>query len=431
MKKVYKSLSSMLLMLAVVALVVAGCGGKDAGSGNGSAPDTNAGSGGGGGTTQILFWSPFSGSDGPFMKKIVDQYNASQDQYKVNFVIQPNGEYYKQLDVALSSSKERPDLMIMHVDTVPTYVNKGQLQPLDDIAASAGINKEDYVEAPVEYATIDGKWYEIPLDIHPLVMYYNKDLFEQAGIQNPPTNREEFESAVEKLTDKDKGVYGYVLPTLWPQQFIFPTLVWQNGGELWNGSDVAYNSPEAVEMVKWMRSLVDKGYSPGNVQQDGENTLFLQGKNAIQFNGPWMKSQFDEAGLNYGVAPVPQIGKAKQAVFAGSHGFVIPKDLADENKIAGIGDFLKYVATNSMDWAASGQALAAKPMLESEEFKQLEVQNNIASSFSYVQFAPNVLNWGTISEPIWGELNNALLGKKDAQQAMDDAAAKSRQAMKN
>ncbi|CAH0120496.1 Cyclodextrin-binding protein [Paenibacillus sp. CECT 9249] len=431
MKKVYKSLSSMLLMLAVVALVAAGCGGKDAGSGNGSAPDTNAGSGGGGGTTQILFWSPFSGSDGPFMKKIVDQYNASQDQYKVNFVIQPNGEYYKQLDVALSSSKERPDLMIMHVDTVPTYVNKGQLQPLDDIAASAGINKEDYVEAPVEYATIDGKWYEIPLDIHPLVMYYNKDLFEQAGIQNPPTNREEFESAVEKLTDKDKGVYGYVLPTLWPQQFIFPTLVWQNGGELWNGSDVAYNSPEAVEMVQWMRSLVDKGYSPGNVQQDGENTLFLQGKNAIQFNGPWMKSQFDEAGLNYGVAPVPQIGKAKQAVFAGSHGFVIPKDLADENKIAGIGDFLKYVATNSMDWAASGQALAAKPMLESEEFKQLEVQNNIASSFSYVQFAPNVLNWGTISEPIWGELNNALLGKKDAQQAMDDAAAKSRQAMKN
>lgn len=433
MKKVYKSLSSMLLMLAIIALVAAGCGGKDAGGGDGSAPGANAGSGGGGGggTTQILFWSPFSGSDGPFMKKIVDQYNASQDQYKVNFVIQPNGEYYKQLDVALSSSKERPDLMIMHVDTVPTYVNKGQLQPLDDIAAAAGINKEDYVEAPVEYATIDGKWYEIPLDIHPLVMYYNKDLFEQAGIQSPPTNREEFESAVEKLTDKDKGVYGYVLPTLWPQQFIFPTLVWQNGGELWDGSDVAYNSPEAVEMVQWMRSLVDKGYSPGNVQQDGENTLFLQGKNAIQFNGPWMKSQFDEAGLNYGVAPVPQIGKAKQAVFAGSHGFVIPKDLADENKIAGIGDFLKYVATNSMDWAASGQALASKPMLESEEFKQLEVQNNIASSFSYVQFAPNVLNWGTISEPVWGELNNALLGKKDAQQAMDDAAAKSRQAMKN
>jgi len=233
---------------------------------------------------------------------------------------------------------------------------------------------------------------------------------------------------VEKLTDPSKGVYGYVLPTLWPQQFIFPTLVWQNGGELWDGNDVAYNSPEAVEMVEWMRSLVDRGISPGNVQQDGENTLFLQGKNAIQFNGPWMKSQFDEAGLNYGIAPVPQIGKARQAVFAGSHNFAILKHVTDENVKAGIGDFLKYVANNSIEWAKSGQALASKPMLESEEFKSL-THSTIAESFSYVRFAPNVLNWPTISEPIWGELNSALLGEKDAQKAMDDAVAKSRQAM--
>jgi multiple sugar transport system substrate-binding protein len=233
---------------------------------------------------------------------------------------------------------------------------------------------------------------------------------------------------VTKLTDANAGVYGYVLPTLWPQQFIFPTLVWQNGGELWNGSDVAYNSPEAVEMVKWMRSLVDRGISPGNVQQDGENTLFLQGKNAIQFNGPWMKGQFDEAGLNYGLAPMPQLGKAKQAVFGGSHNFVIPASLKDEAKVDAVGDFLKYVASNSIEWAKSGQALASKPMLESDEFKALP-NSAIAESFPHVQFAPNVLNWPTISEPIWGELSSALLGEKDPQQAMDDAAAKSRQAI--
>lgn len=431
-KKLRKPAALLLSLFLVIGL--AACGGKDSGGG-GNSPAVNGGGESSGGKSQaktdILFWSPFSGADGPFMKKIVDKYNSSQDQYKVNFVIQPNGEYYKQLDVALSTAKERPDLMIMHVDNVPTYVDKDQLLALDDIASSSGISKEDYAEAPVEYATIDGKWYTIPLDIHPVIMYYNKDLFEKAGISSAPTNRAEFEDAVAKLTDKDKGVYGYVLPTLWPQQFIFPSLVWQNGGELWDGSDVAYNSPEAVEMVSWMRSLVDQGYSPGNVQQDGENTLFLQGKNAIQFNGPWMKSQFDEAGLNYGVAPIPQIGKVKAAAFAGSHGFVIPKAVTDEAKLAGIGDFLKYVADNSIEWAESGQALASKKMVESEEFQKLEVQSNIAKGFADVQFAPNVLNWGTISEPIWGELNNALLGKKDTQKAMDDAVAKSRQAMKN
>ncbi len=417
------SILAMTMMVPLLATACSSNGGDNAPAGE----DQKSGSGK---KTEILFWSPFSGSDGPFMKKIVDKYNSSQDSYKVNFVIQPNGEYYKQLDVALSTGKERPDLMIMHVDNVPTYQSKDQLQPVDELAASAGINPADFAEAPVKYATIDSKLYTIPLDIHPLVMYYNKDLFEKAGIAAPPTNRAEFDSAVEKLTDKSKGVYGYVVPSLWPQQFIFPSLVWQNGGELWNGSDVAYNSPEAVEMVQWLRGMVEKGISPGNVQQDGENTLFLQGKNAIQFNGPWMKSQFDEAGLNYGVAVVPQIGKAKQAIYAGSHGFVVPKAVTDAGKIAGIGDFLKYVAGNSLDWAESGQAVASHKVLESAEFKAMEFQSTVAQSFPSVQFAPNVLNWGTIVEPLWGELSNAILGKKSPQQAMDDAAAKSRQAIK-
>ncbi|MDF2837791.1 MAG: extracellular solute-binding protein family 1 [Paenibacillus sp.] len=422
-----KKATTWLSVLTVFAMVATGCS-NNGGDAGGNAEGAGNGGGDKGKKTEFLFWTPFSGADGPFMKEIVDKYNASQDSYKINFVIQPNGEYYKQLDVALSTGKDRPDLMIMHLDQIPTYASKGQLQEMDTLAGAAGINKTDYVEAAVNYATIEDKLYGIPLDIHPLVMYYNKDLLEAAGVTSPPTNREEFDAAVEKVTNKDKGIYGYVVPTLWPQQFIFPTLVWQNGGELWNGTDVAYNSPEAVEMIQWLRGMVDKGVSPGNVQQDGENTLFLQGKNAIQFNGPWMKSQFDEAGLNYGVAPMPQIGKAKQAVFGGSHNFAIPKDVKDEAIIAGIGDFLKYVSTNSLEWAESGQALAAKPMIESAEFKALP-QSAIAESFSYVQFAPNVLNWPTISEPIWGELNSALLGKKDPQKAMDDAAAKSKQAI--
>jgi multiple sugar transport system substrate-binding protein len=420
----------LLAMMMVTALLLAACGGNNGSTSGGSQTSGDNASGAAkGGKQNILFWTPFSGPDGAFMKEMVAKYNASQDGVKVEFVIQPGGEYYKQLDVALSTNSERPDLAIMHVDQIPSYVKKGQLAPMDPLADAVGLSKADYVEAPVDYSTIDGKWYGIPLDIHPLVMYYNKDLFEKAGISGPPTNMEEFEAAILKITDASAGVYGYVLPTLWPQQFLFPTLVWQNGGELWNGSDVAYNSPEAVEMVKWMRSLVERGISPGNVQQDGENTLFLQGKNAIQFNGPWMKGQYDEAGLNYGLAPMPQLGKAKQAVFAGSHSFVIPKDLTEQAKVEAVGDFLKYISSNSIDWAKSGQALASKSMLDSAEFKALP-NSAIADSFSYVQFAPNVINWPTISEPIWGELSSALLGEKDPQKAMDDAVAKSRQAMK-
>ncbi|MBB6283152.1 ABC transporter substrate-binding protein [Geobacillus subterraneus] len=403
-------------------LVVTGCSSKTSEDGSSSS--------GGKQKQEITFWSPFSGPDGPFMKKIVDAYNEQSDQYNVKFQIIPNGEYYKQVDLALSTGKKRPDLMIMHVDQIPTYQKKGQLQPVDDVAAKAGIKKEDFVEAPVKYATIDGKWYGIPLDIHPLVLYYNKDLFKAAGIDHPPTNREEFIEAAKKLTDKSKGQWGYVVPTLWPQQFIFPTIVGQNGAKLADEQGKPQlNSPEAVEALTFLKDLVYKHkVSPEKVAQDGEVTLFLQGKNAMQLNGPWMKDQFDKAKINYGVAPVPQLGTKQQAVQAGSHTFVIPKDVTDSKVLEGIGDFLKYVAGHSIDWAQSGQAVASKQVLASDEFKQLTQQQTIvAQQFDYVQFNPPIINWGAMTADLYKQINLVLLGQKDPQKALDEAQEKALQ----
>lgn len=402
-------------------LVLAGCSSKSSGD-NSSASS--------GGKQEISFWTPFSGADGPFMKKIVDAYNSQSKDYNVKFQIIPNGEYYKQLDLALSSGKKRPDVMIMHVDQIPTYQKKDQLQPVDDIASNAGVTKEDFVEAPVKYETIDGKWYGIPLDIHPMVLYYNKDLFKAAGIDNPPTNREEFLADAKKLTDKSKGQWGYVMPTLWPQQFIFPTVVGQNGGKLADDQGKPQlNSPEAVEALSFLKSVVyDAKVSPQKVAQDGEVTLFLQGKNAMQLNGPWMKDQFDKAKMNYGVAPVPQLGTKQQAVQAGSHNFVVPKSVTDKKVLSGVGDFLKYVAGHSIDWANSGQAVASKKVLESDEFKQMtQQQTTVAKEFDYAQFNPPVINWGAMTADLYKEINLVLLNQKDPKKALDEAQEKALQ----
>lgn len=403
-------------------LTLAGCSSKST--------ETSSSSSDSKGKQEITFWTPFSGADGPFMKKIVDNYNKQSDKYHVKFQIIPGGEYYKQVDLALSTGKKRPDLMIMHVDNIPTYQKKGQLQPIDDMAEKAGIKKEDYVEAPVKYATIDGKWYGIPLDIHPLVLYYNKDLFKAAGIEQPPKTREEFIEVAQKLTDKAKGQWGYVVPTLWPQPFIFPTVVGQNGAKLADEQGKPQlNSPEAVEALTFLKDLIYKyKVSPEKVAQDGEVTLFLQGKNAMQLNGPWMKDQFDKAKINYGVAPVPQLGTKQQAVQAGSHNFVIPKDVTDPKVLEAIGDFLKYVANNSIDWAQSGQAVASKSVLASEEFQKLTQQQTIvAQQFDYAQFNPPVINWGAMTADLYKQINLVLLGQKDPQKALDEAQEKALQ----
>ena len=399
---------------------LAGCaGGKD----------TDKSDGGNG--EKITYWAPFSGADGPRMKTIVENYNKSQTKYQVDFQIVPQNDYYKTVDLAFSGQKSAPDVMIVHNDQLTNYADKNLLKDLTDTVEKAGVKAEDYSETAWKAGDIGGKHYSIPLDIHPLVMYYNKDLFKAAGLdpEKAPTNREEFVAAAKKLTDSSKNQYGYVVPTLWPNQFIFPTILFQNGGELMKDGKPNYNSPEAVEALTFYRDLIHKEkVSPANVQQDGEVTLFLQGKNAMHLNGPWMMEQWDKAGINYGVAEVPQLGTKQQAVYANGHNFVIPATVTDSKKLDGISDFLKFVAANTMEWAKSGQAPASKAIYEqSEEFKSMKQQPIVAKEFEYAKFAPSVANWGQLSEPLWAEVNLVLLGQKDPQKALDDANKKAEQ----
>ncbi|WP_052948836.1 ABC transporter substrate-binding protein [Mesobacillus campisalis] len=410
---------------ALTAGTLAGCSG-------GESTSKEGGSGGQGTEGHITFWAPFSGPDGPRMKEIVDSYNQSQEEYSVDFQIVPQSEYYKTVDLGFSGQKNNADLLIMHGDQIPTYVDKNLLKDVTEITAEAEITREDYSQTAWEGGQINGKQYGIPLDIHPLMFYWNKDMFKAAGLdpEKPPVNREEFVQMAKQLTNASSGQYGFVVPTLWPQQFIFPTVVAQNGGELIKDGKVNYNSPEAVEALSFLRGLVaEEKVSPENVQQDGEVTLFLQGKNAMHLNGPWMMEQWETAKLNYGVAPVPQLGTEQQAVFGNSHNFVIPASLEDEKKIAAAQDFLKYVAGNAMEWAKSGMAPASKAVYESEEFNEMKQQPQVAKQFEYAVFSPRISNWGQVSEPLWSEVNLALLGQKDPQKALDDAVKKAEQRM--
>lgn len=427
MKKWNRFGMSTAILVLVLSMVLSACGGKNDPAASGSSDGGKSGS-----KTELLFWSPFSGPDGSFMKSIVDEYNKQSDKYSVKFQIQPNGDYYKLLDNAFGTKKNMPDFMIMHLDSIPTYVKKDLLAPMDDLAAKAGIEKADYVDAAVNYATINDKWMGIPLDIHPLIMYYNKDLFAAAGITAPPTNKEEFLAAAKATTDASKGQWGYVMPTQWPQQFLFPSLIYQQGADLADkDGNPTLNTPAAVAALEFEKSLIfEHKVSPEKVAQDGEVKLFLQGKNAMQFNGPWMKDQWDKAKLNYGVAPIPNFF-TQQGVFAGSHNFVVPKSMTDATKLEGIGDFLKYVAGHSIDWAKSGQAVASKQVLDSAEFKALNTQQTeVAKEFDYVHFAPPVANWGAYVGELWKQINLTLLNNGDAKKALDEAQAKAEQSAK-
>lgn len=414
---------TMLLVLLLVIGLVACSSNSDSNEGGGNETGDSAKS------SEITLWVPFSGPDGPKMKEIVDEFNSSQDQFTVDYQVVPQSEYYTTVDLALNDNSNVPDLMIMHGDQILTYAENDLLKDLNEITGDI-INKDDYNETAWEGAMVGDTLYGIPLDIHPLMFYWNKDLFEAAGLdpETPPTNREEFIEFAQQLTDASTGQYGYVVPTLWPQQFIMPTIVYQNGGSLIEDGNVLYDSDEVVEALTFQRDLITEyGVSPSDVQQDGEVTLFLQGKNAMHLNGPWMLQQWEDAGLNFGVAPVPTLGTEQQAVFGNSHNFVIPSVVEDEGKIEAIKQFLSYTAENGMAWAESGQAPASKAVYESEEFRQMKQQPEVAKQFDYTQFSPRVRNWGQLSDPLMEAVNEVLLGQKEPKEALEEAASRAKQ----
>lgn len=405
----FKQVITMFAFIGLIAL--AACSGNDGTASNGE-----------GSTNVIDFWTPFSGDDGPYMKEIVEEYNDSQDEYIINLQIEPNEDYYRNLDLAINDGKHTPDLLVMHNEQIISYVEKGLLREMDNFVDEN--LTEVYHENGIGGAIINEQVYGIPLDIHSMLLFWNKDMFEAAGLdpEVPPANREEFIEFAKQLTNPNDKEYGFVVPTLWPQEFIVPTLVAQNGGSLYKDGRANYTSDEVVDALQFELDLIEKHkVSPTDVQTDGELTLFLQGKNAMHLNGPWMLGQWEKSDLNLGVARVPQLGTENQSVFAKSHNFVVLES-TDEEKDKGISDFLEYVSENSLAWGESGQAPASKATYESDEFKELNDQGHVmASQFDDAVFSPKVENWDMAVDPLRDAINSILLGQKDIDDALKEA----------
>ncbi|MCD7035572.1 ABC transporter substrate-binding protein [Metabacillus sp. GX 13764] len=377
----------------------------------------------------FTIWVPFSGPDGPKFEEIVKAFNSSSSGYHADLQIIPSSEYYKMVNLTLSSKNNLPDLMILHADRIVDYASKDLLLSADKLTKNSKISDSDYHPMALKASTVNGVRYGIPLDIHPLMFYWNKDSFKKAGLDpdRPPKNQQEFLEYAKKLTDPKTGQYGFAVPTVGTQPFLFQTLLSQNGGTLFSNGKFRYTSKEAVKTLAFEKDLIYKDkVSPSGLAIDGDLKLFLQGKNAMHFNGPWMLSQFEDSKLNFGVAPVPQIGSKSLKVWANSHNFVVPKRKEGE-KIAAITSFLDFAGKNGMSWAESGQAPAAKAVYTSKEFNKLNQQPKVAQSFDFAEYPPQVENWGQISDFLFQEVNLVLLDKKEPREALKDAERKAEQ----
>jgi multiple sugar transport system substrate-binding protein len=411
---------------AGAAFALTGCGGGGP-ENNPAVQQGGAGSGKeyNGPKVSLSFWNGFTGGDGPFMRRMTEEFSAQEKNIDVTMNTVDWEVYYQKVPAAVSSGKG-PDVAIMHIDTVPTNAARQVILPLDDVANALELKEGDFFPTVWKAGIYNGQRYGIPLDIHPFGLFYNKDVMEKGGLDpnKPPQTRDEYMGALEQL--KSRGIQGFWVPTLPAgSTWTFMTMLWQYGGDLYNedATKATWNSDSGVDALTWLVDLIKQGYSPKNVGEEAELVAFQNNKNAFYWSGIWNINPLKEAGVNFGAVPLPQIGSEKGA-WANSHNFVIPnKRGQDPNKIAAAKVFINYITTNSAEWAKAGQVPARDSARESSTFRSLELQNNLAQQLPYVHFPPPVPGIADVQiQALDPAVQEALLLKKEPKAALDEAA---------
>ena len=182
----------------------AGLAGFAAACGGTSGPPGTQQQEGGGGTftgtydgpnVELAFWNGFTGGDGPYMKKLVDQFNKEHPNIKVTMTTIRWQDYYQKVPAAVQSGKG-PDVGAAHQDNLATLAARRSIQPLDDLASELKLEENDFIPAVWQGGVYQGKRYGIPLDVHSLAQYWNSDQLSKGGMQKPPASKEEFDQAV-------------------------------------------------------------------------------------------------------------------------------------------------------------------------------------------------------------------------------------------
>jgi multiple sugar transport system substrate-binding protein len=272
----------------------------------------------GGKVVTLTYWAGFTGGDMPTYVKLVNLFNSTHPDIKVDMTIEPWDTLYQKLPSAMGSGST-PDIATpdYNVGTLREYIKEGLVQPISSLFGS-GPNQvpASVIPAAIKSAfTVNGQLYAAPANWATLELYWNKALFAKAGIAGPPKTMTQLEQDAVKLTVKSGSTVKQYGMSIADHDTIamWPIFIWANGGNLLNSngcSDLA--NPKTVQAVSTWANLISKDdiTQVGLSGQDADN-LFSAQKSAMEINGPWATGEYLPAHVNFGLAQVPvgAIGK--------------------------------------------------------------------------------------------------------------------------
>lgn len=206
-------------------------------------------------------------------------------------------EYWTLLEAGASGGS-LPDVFWMHSNQAQKYMENDMLLDLTDL-----IEKSDVVDLENYYADIvslyasEGKQYAVPKDIDTIGLWYNKDMFDEAGLDYPDDTWtwEDLYAAAKVLTKEDGSQYGYAVNTSNNQDSFYNT-IYSYGGYVLNDEKTAsgFDDPKTIEAMNLIEKMIQEGIVPSLevLSENGTEVLFQSGKAAMITQGSWMVPAF-------------------------------------------------------------------------------------------------------------------------------------------
>jgi multiple sugar transport system substrate-binding protein len=249
-----------------------------------------------------------------------------------------------------------PDLVVQSVDAAQGYVRQKAFASLQDFYDDPKNETDTYDEHVVDYTEFDGEQYGVPMGYAPFSIWYNKQMFADAGITEFPKTWDELIALAEKLTVKGADgaapeTYGLALGD--KQATFLPSILQAGGGEVVEDGKIVLDSAQNVKTLEWWRESYAKGWSPTNIGLADAVALFTGGKAAMTWIGPWVVTGAEAAGIEVGEFPAPA-GSAKAATPAAANYWWLTSQGAKDEKVkAGSEAFLAYFNSHDaqLKWA--------------------------------------------------------------------------------
>lgn len=412
------------LVLAAMALA-AGCG--SSGGDTPASPDASPT-----GVVNITMWH----GDIDYAKKaddtLVAEFNKENPHIHVTALYNGGSDFALQKTLTAIAGGKPPDITYLFGSWMANIVKSPKVVLLNDLIANdPSVDWEDFWPTERLAATVDGKIVGVPALVDNLAIVYNKKLFDQAGVGYPTADWtwDDFRAAAKALTDPSKKQFGWSFPadgsedTVWHWE----AMLWEADGDILtpDNKKAAFNSPAGVQALTMLGDMatVDK-----SVYIDITNTkaasVFNSGRIGMQVTGPWDLPSFPN--VDVGVQIMPAF--VNHQTISGPDNWVLLDN--GDARVQASWEFIKWFTAAKQNLAYNLE-VGALPLRQSEtELPEYQtflkkypgVGTFVDNMNNAVKARPTIPQYSKVSEALGQAIVSVLLGKADAQTALDQAA---------